>query len=111
MNIAFANRRLEKLCCDDAAARKELGAECARKLRQRLDEMHACAILAEMACLPGKCHELTGDRRGCLAVHLIEPYRLVFKPEGQDIHKPDGGLDWTKVKGITITWVGDYHGH
>ena len=61
--------------------------------------------------LPGRCHELKGDRAGSLALDLDGPYRLIFDPA----HNPlpvnnDGGLIWCEVRKIRILDIEDYHG-
>jgi len=91
--------------------KSELGKPNANKLQQRLAELAAVDNLGDLRFLPGlRCHELVGDRRGQLVVDLVHPYRLVFIPEHNPIpQKPDGGLDWEKVKRIQIVEVTDYH--
>jgi proteic killer suppression protein len=64
-----------------------------------------------MRGLPGRCHELTGDKPGQLALNVSGNYRLIFEPADASIErKPDGGLDWTKVTAVRILGVEDYHG-
>jgi proteic killer suppression protein len=64
-----------------------------------------------MRQLPGaRCHELTGDLKGQLAVDLAHPFRLVFSPaHDPQPTKEDGGLNWTEVTAICIDNVVDYH--
>ncbi len=64
-----------------------------------------------MRFLPApRCHELKGNRKGQLSVDLDHPYRLIFKPVEDPIpEKPDGGIDWKKVKSICIVGVEDTH--
>lgn len=60
--------------------------------------------------LPGRCHELKGNRMGCLAVALQGGFRLVFRPEADPPpRKDDGGLDWRSVTSIRVVSVEDYH--
>ena len=110
MDIQFANEALRKLCHDDGRAKKSLGDPGAKKLRSRLDDLRDAPNLETMRSLPGRCHELRGDRAGCLALDLHGAKRLVFEPLDQPPPaKPDGGLDWTKVTGVRVVFVGDYH--
>ncbi len=82
----------------------------AKKLRQRLADLEAASALEEMRNLPGRCHELTGNLAGHLAVDLKHPYRLIFRPDHAPTPtKADGGLDWSQVTNILITDVRDYH--
>jgi proteic killer suppression protein len=57
-----------------------------------------------------RCHELKANLKGLIAVDLVHPDRLVFRPD----HEPppvndDGGLDWEAVTKVSIEGIGDYH--
>lgn len=112
MDILFGSSTLRKICTSGPEAVNVYGPEAAKQLRTRLDDMAAAPTLAVLDTLPqARCHELDGDRRGQFAVDLKHPYRLVFRPANNPVPlKPDAGLDWSKVTGITILEVGDYHG-
>lgn len=111
MDIVFLDAR-------DAAkfnSLKELsrsyGAENARRILRRLDDLRAAANLETMRTLPGRCHELKHDRAGQLAIDVRHPYRLIFEPANEPVpRKADGGLDWVGVTSIRILEVEDYHG-
>lgn len=111
MNVYFASKGMQKACSSDKSMRKEWGDQLARKLRLRLTQFEGFDNLADAALMPSvRCHELTGGRKGQLAIDLIHPYRLTFRPR----HDPpptkgDGGLDWTKVTDIVVIEVVDYH--
>ena len=110
MKVAYANSRIEKVCTDAKRAKKELGQVGAHILSTRLDQLMDAGNLEELRFLPGNYHELTGNRRGELAVSLQGLIRLIFKPD----HEPhpekfDGGLDWSQVNAVTITEITDYH--
>jgi proteic killer suppression protein len=63
-----------------------------------------------MRKLPGRCHELKGDRGGQLSLDLDGPYRLIFRPGHDPIPaKGDGGLDWAQVTDIVMLEVVDTH--
>ena len=111
MQIGFASKKVAKLCNSQKEMRAKLGPRDAQRLAQRLAELHAAATLDEMRHLPGaRCHELTGDRKGQLAVDLVHPKRLVFEPDHNPVPtKPDGGLDWNAVTQIVIVEMVDYH--
>lgn len=111
MEIIFAKRTLEAAVVSHAARVRAFGAERANKLNTRLTQLYEAERLEEMRGLPGRCHELRGDRQGQLAVDVTKNYRLIFKPTEQPPpQKDDGGLDWSKVEAITILEVEDYHG-
>lgn len=82
----------------------------AKLIRRRLDDLRAAASLEVMRNLPGRCHELKGDRAGQLSLDLDGPYRLLFRPAQEPPpEKPDGGLDWKQVVTVIILGVVDTH--
>jgi len=86
------------------------GAQRARLIRRRLDDLKAAANLQVMRALPGRCHELKGKMAKQLSVDLDGPYRLIFKPAHNPLpEKADGGLDWEQVTAITLLGVVDTH--
>ena len=77
---------------------------------QRITELGKSDSLHVFRTLPGpRCEELKGNLKGKLSARLDGGNRLIFEPTGDDILKPDGGLDWSKVKSIRIVKVEDYH--
>jgi proteic killer suppression protein len=82
----------------------------AKLIRRRLDDLWAADSLEEMRLLPGRCHELKGERKGQLSLDLDGPYRLLFVAAHNPAPtKPDGGLDWTQVAAIIVLGVVDTH--
>jgi proteic killer suppression protein len=82
----------------------------AKSIRRRLDDLRAAPSLEVMRSLPGRCHELKGNRAGRLSLDLDGPYRLLFSPlDDPPPQKPDGGMDWTQVKAIVVLGVTDTH--
>lgn len=110
MEITFGSGKLERECCDSVLRRRRHGEERARRLGRRLDDLRAVESLADMKTLPGRCHELSGDLKGLLAIDLDGPYRLIFEP-AQDPEPVDdtGGLVWSRVTAIRILRIEDYH--
>lgn len=90
---------------------KELGADNAKKLKQRMMELQAANSLEEISHLPPtKLHELTGDRAGQFSVDLNQPFRLIFEPNHDPVPElGDGGIDLAKVISIKIIEIVDYH--
>jgi plasmid maintenance system killer protein len=110
MEITFKNESLRKRCTGTKAGIKKWGQRNAELLRRRLDDLEASPALSTMRHLPGKCHELKGDRAGELAVSLDGPYRLIFVPaESPPPEAKGGGLDWERVVAIEILGVENYH--
>lgn len=110
MEIVFRTGKFEKQCNDDREASRTWGAEQARRLRGRLDDLAAAEHLGVMRFLPGRAHELKGDRQGQISIDLRHPYRLIFEPADDPIPtKPDGGLDWDAVTSVRILDIEDTH--
>jgi proteic killer suppression protein len=110
MEVTFAKRKLQKVCNNEKKLVGDYGQRMAAAIKERLAELLAAPVLDEMRNIPkARCHELTQNLKGYLAVDLVDPNRLVFRPEDPPPRKPDGGLDWTKVTRIVIFGIGDYH--
>jgi len=110
LDILFASKKLEKLCHDDDLATSTLGALSARKLRARLDDLIAAAILDYMRKLPGHFHALSKERAGQFALELHGGCRLVIAPANVPLPTlPDGAVDLSRVSTIKVVYVGDYH--
>jgi plasmid maintenance system killer protein len=111
MEISFTNKKLAELCNSEKKLRAKHGPRMARLIGQRLLELSDAETLEVMKFLPGaRCHELTANLQGLLAVDLVHPDRLAFKPDNEPIpKKPDGGLDWAKVTKVLVVGIGDYH--
>ncbi len=108
MEITFADRKLQKLCEQQAVAQKKLGANCARKLKTRLADLGAATSVTELVA--GRPHPLKGDRAGEFAIDLEGGKRLVFKPGNDPIPlMEDGSIDWSEVTTVCIIFIGDYH--
>jgi len=80
-------------------------------IQQRLAELRAVDTLADMRSLPAaRCHELKGNLAGHIAVDLVHPDRLVFKPDHDPVPcKDDGGMNWDQITAIVVVGIGDYH--
>ena len=110
MEVLFPSEKLRRAFSSHGVLQRDWGQDGAKKIALRLQQLAAAPSLAEMRSLPGRCHELTGDRAGELAVDVHKGYRLVFRPTSKPPpRKPDGGLDWTLVDSITVTEIVDYH--
>jgi len=111
MQVSFASQKLQKLCNSQSRMNAKLGKICAERLQRRLDELGAAACLEDLRHLPqARCHELTGDYQGKLAVDLEHPLRLIFQPDHDPRpEKTDGGLDWENVTAVLILEMTDYH--
>lgn len=110
MQITFADKKLEKLANDDRKRQKELGKIRSEKVKLRLGQLLDCKTLEDARNLPGRYHELTGDRKGQWACDLDHPYRLIFEPHEKPIPTDaDGKFIWIEIKGIEVIEIADYH--
>ena len=108
MDITFRDRKLQKLCEQQAVAQKKLGKDCAQKLRSRLVDLQAVSSVQEL--LVGKPHPLKGDRQGQFALRLEGGTRIAFESANDPVpYKADGSIDWAKVSAVCIVFIGDYH--
>ncbi|MDF5726924.1 MAG: killer suppression protein [Rhizonema sp. PD38] len=106
----FKNKKLEKECNNQRLLEKTHGADRAKRIRRRLDDLEDANVLEDMRNLPGRCHELLHDRAGQISLDLDHPYRFIFEPADEPIAtKPYGGIDWNKVTAVRILGVEDTH--
>ena len=110
MEISFASRKLQKVCESEKELKRAYGRDCARKVMSRLSDLRAAATLEEMRHLPGRCHELTGDRAGQLGIDLAGGRRLVIAPAGGwPAEKVRGAHVWAEVEAVQVLEIVDYH--
>ncbi len=109
MEVLFDDDDLAGTFRNPRELRKKHGVIRAKKIQQRLADLEAAATLAVMRSLPGRCHELRGDRAGQLSLDLDHPYRLLFRPAGSPAPGPGGGLDWSAVRAVVVIGIEDTH--
>lgn len=81
-----------------------------KKFLQRLVALRDAETLEDVRHLPGRFHELVGDRKGQWACDLDHPYRLIFKPNENPIPTDeDGRYIWVEILGVKIIEIEDYH--
>lgn len=110
VDISFKNRELRRCANDDRFAVRKLGNRKAKLFKARLDDLHAANTLEDVRHLPGRYHELTGDRKGQWACDLDHPYRLIFEPYEAPIPENESGQYlWIEIKGVEVIEITDYH--
>ncbi|MCB0201148.1 MAG: killer suppression protein [Anaerolineae bacterium] len=110
MDVYFGSERLANLLQSPNKLSRTYGAENAKLIPKRLDNLRFAANLEEMHHLPGHLHELSGDRAGTLAIVLKHGLRLIIEPAEEPApRKPDGGLDWRAITAVVVVAVEDYH--
>lgn len=86
MKIVYKNKSLEKVCTNYDEARKKYNDKMAMKIHQRIDEITAIDTVENLIKYRlGRCHLLKGNRQGQYAMDLVQPYRLIFEKNGDEI--------------------------
>lgn len=110
MDVEFEDKDFGEACNDFRVLQKEQGKQRAKLIGRRLIAMSEAECLEDLRNAPGRLHELTDDLAGLFTVDLDGPYRLALRPTQQPPpRKPDGGINWTAVDGVTITGLVDTH--
>jgi proteic killer suppression protein len=111
VDITFYDKKLEKLANDFKKCQKKMGKLRANHFNKRLGDLSNAVTLEDVRYLPGKYHELTGNRKGQWACNLDHPYRLVFEPHEKPIPTDeDGKYLWIEIKGVEVIEITNYHG-
>lgn len=86
MRITYKNKKMEKICNNASAAKKEYGSRMADIIHLRHDQIKAADSIDLMVEYKiGRCHELKGNRANQFAVDLVQPFRMVFEKKGDEI--------------------------
>jgi len=79
MEIHFKNNKDKKFWGSEKALRKKHGAENAKIITRRLNELSAAPTLKELPPQSSP-HPLSGNMNGLFALDLKHPYRLIIEP-------------------------------
>lgn len=111
MDIRFTNSKLQKVLCSEKEIIRQYGQKNGRKIKNRMAVLRSAPTLAQVPTSPPfRCHLLRDDLRGCFAVVIEHPFRLIFRPANNPVpKKDDGGIDLAAVTAIEILDVRDYH--
>ena len=110
MKITFKTNKLRKIANNPERCIKEYGKICGKKLLRRLTDLRDAITLEDVRYLPGRYHELKGDKKGQWACDLEHPCRLIFEPHEDPIPtNEDGQYLWMKILGVEIIEIVDYH--
>lgn len=110
LEIIFADKKLEQIANDDRIRDRALGKIRSKLFRRRMITLLTAISLEDIRMQPGYFHELKHDRKGQWACNLDQPYRLIFEPIENPIPKNENGeYDWSKIKGIKIIEIINYH--
>lgn len=110
MKITFADKKLEIISSDYNKCRQKMGDKRAKLFVTRLNALRDAATLEEVRNLPGRFHELIGNRKSQWACDLDHPYRLIFTPHEKPIPtNKHGQYIWLEIKGVEVSRIEDYH--
>jgi toxin HigB-1 len=111
MQITFSDKKLGLLANNPQKCQKEMGAIRFKLFNRRLMDLSIALTLEDVRHLPGRYHELKGDRKGQWACDLDHPYRMVFRPKQSPIPTDaDGRYIWLEILGVEILGIFNYHG-
>lgn len=86
MQVEYRSQSIRKICTNASVAEKKYGSRMAELISLRIDQIRAAESVEEMVQYRiGRCHPLSGNRKGQYAVDLVHPRRLVFEKVGDEI--------------------------
>lgn len=111
MEVSFVSQQMARTCASLAHMQRKWGAERAKKVKLRLDQMRAAASLAELMALPqARCHQLVANRDEQFSLDLDGPYRLIVQVDHEPVpRRPDGGIDLNRVERLLVLEITDPH--
>ena len=110
MDIAYSNKKVEKMCGNDKYAKKELGKKVQERLYQRLDWLSAAPNLDFFNTVYRtlRLHKLSGNKDGMYAFEIDKQYRLVFYPCNEH-GEPDYENDFKCISVVMIEEVSKHY--
>lgn len=107
MKLLFATEAFRNECNNQDLLVRRYGAQRARLVRQRLDELFNAEVLEDVRSLPHVSIHLLKDREGPegaggLGVEVGAPHWLAFRPEPSAADADFFPGDWKKVDCIRI---------
>ncbi len=110
MQVNYRTTKLGKVLNSRKLLEKNYGLINAKKIMLRLTDMKSINNLQTLMTLPGRYHQLKGNRKGEFACDLEHPFRLIFKPDNNPLPvDEDDNLLLSKVTIIEIEEIVDYH--
>jgi len=108
VDVFFGDKWLADVCGSEREMRRAFGLVRAKRLGVRLQQLRVAETLADIRLITTRCHELTGDLRGYLALDLDGPYRLLFRAlDGSGI--PGRAQNLSLVRAVLVERIEDYH--
>ena len=110
MQIFIKTKKLAKILNSEQKLIKKYGKSSAKKIMQRLDDMQNAESLEELMNLPGRHHQLKGNKKGLFACDLEHPLRLIYKPATEPLPVNENNvIIYSEVTEIEILSIEDYH--
>jgi len=110
MIIIFADKKLKEYANNNKMAVKKMGDKRAKLYQKRLEDMADAGCFADLVHLPGRYHQLTGNRKEQWSCDLDHPYRLIFKPAEEPIPKNEHGKQrLTEINCLEVIEIINYH--
>ena len=109
MRIEYRTKQLRECAEDTKTAIRVLGAEIAKQYLRRLASIADAKCFASLRDMPGKFHELAGERQGQWSASLNANYRLIITPQKEPCVDDSGRIDWTQSTDAVIVEIIDYH--
>ena len=107
MQVVYADKELARCAGDKAYAVRKMGQRRADAYMDRLNDLRGAATLEDLKGVPGRYHELTGNRAGQWACDLDQPYRLIFKSTNKG---PAAQIVWANERIAKMLEIVNYHG-
>jgi proteic killer suppression protein len=109
MEIIFTNNT--EYLNDDKEVNRKHGFENAKRIIKCLHQIRASNNLADLKSVPRfRCHLLRGNFKGCFALDIKHPFRMVIKPAHDPVPLKDNNeIDVAKVTKVELIFIGDYH--
>lgn len=110
IEIAWTDPKMGRTAARESLALRTWGKDRWNVIRRRLASLAAAPTLADMRGVPGRFHQLAGDRAHQFALRINANERLVLEPDHNPLPAlPAGGVDLAAVTRIRIIEVVDYH--
>jgi plasmid maintenance system killer protein len=110
VEIFFRSARLHRVCNSEALLLRTFGRDNGRRIRRRLAVLEAAGSLADVPPTPPeRCHALKGDLRGCFAVDVLQPFRIVFSAADVLGRVLAARVAAYRVTSILVIDIRDYH--
>ena len=108
MEIVFKTKRLKAEFNDEKQLSKNRGKKQTKLIMGRMTQLSAAPSLQTMRNIPGRWHELTGDKAGWISADLDGKNLLIIEAATDPVPTTaDGGLDWIQVTAVRVLGVLD----